>query len=356
MGSLNPEVALIGDGIENPWNARALLDVAAMFSGSCLFRDRARLATSWEDLSAGHSRLSLITPDQVASGFDPVIALDNLEDARDIYGFRLPEGRAPAVVVGNERRGIARDMQAVASHSVQIPMQSIQLNTLNVAAAAGIALYYLSHGGAPKMHVSAYPRERRPEILLLAPIDHVEVGSAIRSASAFGWDRVSLDDRAGVWSGVDRIRRSEGRAAARRARNAIHLVPSRFNQRFAFDEVCVITTGESGDSLRRAKLARGRRQLLVIPDERGVSVEDEDWSRLGKNVTLLWLELPASALRERFRVGASITLSEAARQAGRPSGRITAPKRRGKPAYEHAFNLVTSGSGELIDREDLEAY
>jgi hypothetical protein len=38
---------LVGDGVENPANARALLDAAAMFAIPCLFRDSRGLAQRW---------------------------------------------------------------------------------------------------------------------------------------------------------------------------------------------------------------------------------------------------------------------------------------------------------------------
>src|SRR5256885_7181028 len=42
------EARLLGDGLENPANARALLDVAAMFGIPCLFRDTRGLEAQWD--------------------------------------------------------------------------------------------------------------------------------------------------------------------------------------------------------------------------------------------------------------------------------------------------------------------
>jgi len=36
---MTSSVRLVGDGVENPANARALMDAAAMFGASCCFRD-----------------------------------------------------------------------------------------------------------------------------------------------------------------------------------------------------------------------------------------------------------------------------------------------------------------------------
>ena len=55
--------------------------------------------------------------------------------------------------------------------------------------------------GGGKLHARADPHRSRPELLLLGAGDHVELGSTIRSAAAFGWNRALVEDRAGVWFG-----------------------------------------------------------------------------------------------------------------------------------------------------------
>src|SRR5947209_12396142 len=119
---------------------------AAMFGGACLFRDRAKLAAAWHDAGM-EGTVATVTPDAVAQTYAPVIAFDSFDDAESIYGFRMPRGEAPAVIVGNERRGIAHEMRALASHRVEIPLVSRTLNSLNVASAAAVALAYLGSGG-----------------------------------------------------------------------------------------------------------------------------------------------------------------------------------------------------------------
>ncbi len=104
-------------------------------------------------------------------------------------------------------------------------MFSRRINCLNVAAASAVALYYLRGTRVGPIAVRREPGKRRPEVLLLGPGDHVEVGSAIRSTAGFGWNRVLIEDRKQVWFGCDRAARSEGRAAARRGKNVILCVP-----------------------------------------------------------------------------------------------------------------------------------
>jgi SpoU rRNA Methylase family len=211
---------LIGDGIENPHNAAALMDAAAMFASQAAFRDRgARLASAWPDRNGP---IPLVSAAELG-GYAPIVAVDDLPGATDVHGVRLPghrPDRRPAVVVGNERRGIGGDLLAAAHQRVRIPMAAGPLNCLNVAAAAAVALYHLAGpGGAGRMASRPNPSRHRPELLLAGPRDHVEAGSSIRSAACFGWPRVLLHDREGVWFGVDRRTTTEGRAAARRARN-----------------------------------------------------------------------------------------------------------------------------------------
>src|SRR5205823_4087419 len=162
----------------------------------------------------------------LAQGYSPIVAFDNVERAADVYGFRLPGGPRTAVVLGNERRGIGRDILSIAHHNVQIPMFARGPRTikcLNVAAASAIALNYRGRGGGAKLKVSSHPDKRRPELMMVGGHSHVELGSSIRSAGAFGWQRVILEDRMRAWFGAHRSVQAEGRAAARRHRNPIHL-------------------------------------------------------------------------------------------------------------------------------------
>src|SRR5439155_13920378 len=142
-----------------------------------------------------------------------------LPGARDVYGFHA--SRDFAVLVGNERRGLSHEFASLSTDRVQVPTLSRRINSLNVAAASAVALYYLRGTPVRPMAVRKDPRSRRPELLLLGADDHFELGSTIRSAAALGWERVFIEDRHRVWFGCDRAVRSEGRAAARRGRNEI---------------------------------------------------------------------------------------------------------------------------------------
>ena len=235
-------------------------------------------------------------------------------------------------------------------------MFSRTLNCLNVAAASAVALYYLSRGGGGRLEASVHPQKRRPEVLLIGAADHVELGSAIRSAGAFGWDRLFVEDRAGVWFGVDRAARAEGRAAARRQRNPIRLVPTTEDRRFAFTEVCVITTDRRGIPLHRANLARGPQQVIAIPDESAVTLDGERWDRLGREVRFVHLDLPAREFVYHVRLIATIALAEVARQVGQRARPAIARPRRTEPLYDRALRLLAGEQGETVFLEDLESY
>lgn len=362
-------ISLVGDGIENPGNAQAMMAAACMFGASCLFRDRYAVAAGWED----RDRLpGFVTTDVLIREYSPIVAFDNLPGASDVYGFRLPpsSGFVPAVVMGNERHGIAHDIQAIAHRKVQIPMfaRPGSVNCLNVAAASAVALYYLSRGGGHGLQTAQHPGRRRPELMLVGGASHVELGSTIRSAGALGWERVLLDDSYGVWFGAGRSISAEGRAAARRHRNPIRLVTVSRNRgrgsgsshydRYTFSEVCVVRTSPTSGSvpLHKANLARGPQQLLVVPDESGTDVEAIDWQQLGKTVSFVHLDLSTQEYVYHYRLVATIVLAEAARQIGQKAGVTTDRRTRGEPFYESALTIMAETTGETVYLEDLEAY
>src|SRR5690606_27569885 len=159
-----------------------------------------------------------------------------------------------------------------------------------------------------------------------------------------------------------RVTRSEGRAAARRGKNAIRLRPIRADQRLAYEEACVVTLGDEGVPLHRASLARGPRQLVVVPDEGAVDLHAEDLSRFARQVRRVRLELPplelpnlATRSRVRYRFVATIALAEVARQVGVRAQR--GPRRDRTPRYELALTAAApAAGGELVSSTELASY
>jgi tRNA G18 (ribose-2'-O)-methylase SpoU len=346
-------VTLLGDGIENPGNALAMMHAAEMFDVACCFRDTRKLAQSHEFAGSAATPLPSITDQQMRERHARMIAFDNLPGARDVYGFRA--GKDFGVMVGNERRGLSHQVRALATDAVQIPMQSRSIDCLNVAAASAVALYYLCGAQSRPASGTRNPGSRRPHLLLMGAGDHIELGSAIRSATAFGWTRAFVEDRSRVWFGVDRITRSEGRAAARRARNDIRLIPCSPETDYGFQEVVVVTVKDAGTLIHKANLARGARQLIVIPDESRVEVEQEAWTRKGRDVRIARLDIPRSQFTYHYRLTATLALAEISRQLGVP-----APGVRGQrgPAlkYNRALEELASAQGEVVSLAELMEY
>ena len=321
---------LVGDGLENPANARALLDAASLYGIPCRFRDSRGLARTW--------RGQLPTVDDVAG---PIVAVDNTPDATSV--FTAAHARyGESIVVGNERRGIRPDLLRAATRRVVIPTPGPEINTLNVAAAAAVALYYLLTAEGRRGPRTPRPESDRPAVLLLGPGDHVEAGSTLRSAAALGWRTVGLDDREKVWFGTPRPVRAEGRAAARSHRNPLRVVPTGTAGAAGFDRVVVAGVRVEGPPLHRTRLT-GRGTLLVIPDEGAVRYQEgTEYARV---------ELPGPDPAYRYRLIASIVLAEAARQLG-----VLRPRRRpARYRYESAL-AARQSEADLVTAAELDAY
>ena len=287
---------IIGDRIENPGNAECLRKAAAMFDWDCGFLDDSDHGMDLRELAM--SRV-------------PILAIENTSDAEDLFKYRPPAGRL-AVIVGNERKGISRSVLRLADRVLRIPIASTNINTVNVAAAAAIALFHLSRARDGRIGTSGSGGRGRPDVLLTGVSDAIELGSAVRSAACFGWPRLFLDDRDAPWFASDRVTRSLARGAARRGRNPIHVVPVREDA--AFEEVCVVNARGEGEPLRRTDLARGPDQLVVIPGEHD-GFDERNAARLGRRVRRVCLETEPGPARP-FRLIASIVLAEVARQVG----------------------------------------
>jgi hypothetical protein len=350
---MNEGTTLVGDSIENPANAVVMTHAAQMFGAGCRFRDTKGLAQSAEAPLISAAGFPAIEPAEIPRLHPRIVAFDNLPGAADVYGYQA--GRDFAVMVGNERRGLSYECARVATDKVQVPMLSRQVNCLNVAAASAVALYYLCGPRVGPMAVRGEPSSRRPEVLLLGPGDHVELGSAIRSTAGFGWGRVLIEDRRQVWFGCERAVRSEGRAAARRGKNEILCIPCPAGATHGFARVTVITIQPIGAPVHRVNLARGPSQLIVIPDEKDLELSAETWSRLGKEVEFACLPIPAREFQYHYRLLATIALAEVSRQVGRRPAVKVRPAGR-PPIYDDRLAHLAEAAGEVVRLEELVDY
>lgn len=330
-----------------------MIHAAAMFGAACRFRDTKGLAGSSVVAGLPGETFNSITGDEIQALHSRIIAFDNLPGARDVYGFHA--GCDFAVLMGNERRGLSHEFASLATDRVQVPMFSRRINCLNVAAASAVALYYLCAPPVGAMAVRKDPRSRRPELLLLGPGDHFELGSTIRSAAGLGWERAFIEDQHQVWFGCDRAVRSEGRAAARRGKNEILLIPCPTRAAYRYPRVTVITCKRVGLPLHRVNFTGGPSQLVVIPDEIRVETAAEDWSRFGRQVESAYLQLPNADFAYHYRLVATIALAEISRQVGRrPAAK--APTGPRPPIYDHAVKELAEAAGELVGFDDLLRY
>jgi SpoU rRNA methylase family protein len=345
-------VTLVGDGIENPANALTMVHAAGMFGATCRFRDTKGLAESSVAVGLPGETFSPITGAEIQKLHARVVAFDNLAGARDVYGFHA--GRSFAVLLGNERRGLSHECASIATDRAQVPMVSRRIDCLNVAAAAAVALYYLCTPPVGAMAVRKDPRSRRPELLLLGPGDHFELGSTIRSAAGLGWERAFIEDRQRVWFDCDRATRSEGRAAARRGKNEILLIPCPAGAAYSYPRVTVITRRRVGAPLHRANFAGGPSQLIVIPDESQGETAVEDLSRFGQQIEFAHLQLPFQEFVYHYRLVATIVLAEISRQVGRRAVKV--PSAPQPPIYDRAIKGLAEAAGELVSFDELLRY
>jgi tRNA G18 (ribose-2'-O)-methylase SpoU len=307
-------ISIYPDRVENPANLQRLEDVARLFDASC-----------GEELSGR------------------AIAVENAPGARSIYG-RSPLRGDATLIVGNERRGISPRIMQLADEVVSIPTASRTVNTLNVAAAAAVAAWYVMRGSGAQPSVTQ-PERRLPSLLIIGD-DHVEVGSTLRSAAAFGFSEVLLEDRGAGWfDGSPSVRR-EARAAARRHKNTLRIHRIVDDVAARYDAVIAAVPHGAGVPLSRVRLARGASHLFVL----GASTDGID-SLKHASVTIATLGL-APLKCVPLRLSASIALAEIARQAGRRRAERVRPGER-RPLYELAFP-VGDDTDEFLDIEARE--
>lgn len=310
-------LSIFPDGVDNPANLARLTDAARLLGATCSASIDGRL-----------------------------IAIENAAGAAEIYGRPPLQGRA-TIAVGNERRGLSRRTLASADETLEIPTQSRTVTTLNVAAAAAVAGWYVLRGSGRQAQV-ARPQIRRPFFLLVGR-DHVEVGSSLRSAAAFGFRDVLLDDRGAGWFAGSAAERREARAAARRHKNPLLVHRASAADLERFDEVIVVLPSGSANPLQRERFTRGRHQLVVVGSERS------DLERIAqRRVRFATLDLKPSE-DPPLRLVASIVLAEIARQVGRRRralGRPPAPA----PRYEAAVRLTATGDVLFVDPSRLLDY
>jgi tRNA C32,U32 (ribose-2'-O)-methylase TrmJ len=167
------------------------------------------------------------------------------------------------VIAGNEERGIPRSVLKKADHIVQIPMRGKGMSSVNVAVASALTLYALTKDLARQKKPISELSGRDVDILVEAPKDPSEMGSLIRSAWAFGWRRLFISDKHQTWFSEDHQRILAGRAAARRSKNPIVVLPADKLALSAYDAVLCCQSVRQGIPLSKLRLPSCRRLLVV---------------------------------------------------------------------------------------------
>jgi len=311
------ELRLFADGVENADNRARIADVANLLGAVCV-----------------------PAPD----GY--LIAVENVSRAKPVYGRRALR-QAATLAVGNERRGLSHAVMASANETVAIPTLSRTVNTLNVASAAAVAGWYVARGSGRQATVP-HPERRRPSVLISGD-ENVEIGSSLRSAAAFGFREVYLEDRGGGWFEGDHHRLREARAAARRHKNPLRVRRAAIDVASRFDEIVLVTPAGDGRRITQETLTRGRRQLIAL----GPTFDDLPRGLMSR-VRVASLGL-APVAAPPLRAVASIALAEIARQVGQPATRPR-PSVSRPPRYDRQMKLVAEGELLLVEPELLLSF
>ncbi len=289
-------ITLIGLEIEGEWNV-PLLTNAAEISGASLLIAPGETPAGVDE----NTKDSVSAIDELLGQFDHVVACEVTEQSRSVYDFAAPRGHL-GVIVGNERNGIPGRILKKVSRVVSIPMLGRGLSSVNVAVAAAVILYVVERDlGRKRCNTSALSH-RDVDILMHGPSDPSELGSLLRSAWAFGWQRVFLADRNGAWFVKDREIVLAGRAAARCESNRIVVSPREQLDSRNYDHVIVCSGERRGTALSRFSLPDQGKVLVIYGDDDLLLETKEPTERI-------YVDHAACAVDARFRHAGSILLS-----------------------------------------------
>jgi len=259
MARQTNQMTLIALDIEGEWNVPLLENAARLSQAELVFSSSGECS----DLAVPASE-----PFESISGkFQTILACETGVKARNVFAYPAPRGKT-ALVVGNERVGIPRLVLKQCSATVTIPMQSKRLSSVNVAASSAIALYVLERDLARRTGISDRHAGRRSlDLLMDAPGNPSECGSLLRSASAFGWKKVFLQDRMGSWFSDDREMVTQSRAAARRENNLIVILKANTLIPNRYEKIVWCHGARKGEPLSHYRMDDCRNALLVYGSE-----------------------------------------------------------------------------------------
>jgi tRNA G18 (ribose-2'-O)-methylase SpoU len=314
------QYTLVGLQIEGDWNVPLLENAAEMSGASLLLVDsRVKSAASGVQSDSLTSCPSPEVPgegspcsagiEQALSPFDCVLACETGKNSRSIYDCAVPRGNV-ALIVGNERNGLPLGLLKQVREVVSVPMLGKGLTSVNVAAAAAIILYVAGHDFGRRRRRPVPLMQRDVDVLVFAPADPSEVGSLLRSAWAFGWQRVFLADPRGAWFSSDRATILAGRAAARSEVNRLVVRPKEELDFGDYDQIVVCGIDRRGDPLSKSRL-RDRGRVLLVYGEPDESLPLRD------SMQRIYVDHACAAAVPCFRHAGSIFLSVISQQLAR---------------------------------------
>ncbi|MBN1590609.1 MAG: hypothetical protein JW888_13930 [Pirellulales bacterium] len=290
------KLTLVGLEIEGDWNIPLLRNAVELSDASLVFsqgKNPTEAPAKANELLAGI--------DELLGEYDHVLACEATEQSRCVYDYPVPRGHL-GLIVGNERNGVPHDILKKVNQVVSIPMLGQGMSSVNVAVAAAIILYVVERDLARKRFRTSTLSHRDIDVLVLGPPDPSELGSLLRSAWAFGWQRLFLNDRHGVWFTKDRQTILAGRAAARGEVNRIVVRPWEQLSLPDYDQIVVCDGTHSGTPLSRFALPDRGKVLLVYGD-------DEPPLGVRESSERIYVDHCAAKTAPCFRLSGSILLS-----------------------------------------------
>ena len=294
--NVKSKLTLVGLEIEGEWNIPLLRNAAELSGASLVF------AQGKNPTDAPEKSNELVSGiDELLGQYDYVLACEATEQSRSVYDYPVPRGHL-GLIVGNERHGVPHDILKKVSQVVSIPMLGQGMSSVNVAVAAATILYVVERDLARKRFRTSTLSHRDVDILVLGPPDPSELGSLLRSAWAFGWQRLFLADRYGIWFTKDRQTVLAGRAAARGEVNRIVVRPWEQLNLPDYDQIVRCDGTRNGTPLSRFALPDNGKVLVVYGD-------DEPPLGMRRSCERIYVDHRAAEVAPCFRHGGSILLA-----------------------------------------------
>ncbi len=241
---IKPNLTLLGLQIEGNWNKPLLSNAASLSQAELCYLPKGSLASLRKD-------------------YRVILACETGRKSKDIYQVPLLPGRT-ALVLGNEKRGIGlKDLEQV-DETVTIPMKNFKLGSLNVGVAAAVGLYVLDKNFSGQRIKKPSTAQAQTDVLIHRPSNPHELGSLLRSAYAFGWLRIYLNDPFKVWFTKDKKYFGPARKAARIHKNPLEILTADKLQWEDYEVILVCGLhNQEGQALSSFRIPAAQKMLVI---------------------------------------------------------------------------------------------